>query len=467
MGQLSEADECWFKAYSLEPAKATPEEHINLGDNFLKQNQVTQAIRCYCHAIELNPNSNEAYQHLGNALKTQKKVQEEVASYRKIIEGSANIFGDLLKTVVVSFNPKTELPQNPETSTLRANGTANSLQLDSPISLEKLRVHLQQQETIPAVPQQLNTIAHPADSAPAVPKSADFLPQVKVVGSGFAADFQRQETADNCIQRAESYSAQKQFDRAIAECQRAIEIKPDAVAAYKLWGKILQVQGNTEEAIECYQKAVKIKSDDVQSHVNLGSLYAMNKQTAQAIACYQKAIAIQPNLAAAYRNLARVWMQDGKLEEANECWYEAFSLEPEKVSPLQHFKLGNILFKQGQITHAIACYRRAIELNPNLNAAYQNLAEALTKQGKLDEAAVCLQKAAALNGNSSISGSKAADTFARATQVNGNQNSRKPAAAVETGDAIASSAEVNNRGNNRSKSAENLTLSARPVLANL
>ncbi|TAE99891.1 MAG: tetratricopeptide repeat protein [Oscillatoriales cyanobacterium] len=56
MGQLSEADGCWFKAYSLEPAKATPEEHIQLGDNFLRQNQVTQAIRCYCHAIELNPN---------------------------------------------------------------------------------------------------------------------------------------------------------------------------------------------------------------------------------------------------------------------------------------------------------------------------------------------------------------------------------------------------------------------------
>jgi tetratricopeptide (TPR) repeat protein len=106
MGQLSEADECWFKAYSLEPAKATPEEHIHLGDNFLRQNQVTQAIRCYCHAIELNPNSNEAYQQLGNALKAQKKVQEEVASYRKIIERPANIFGDLFKTVVVSLNPK-------------------------------------------------------------------------------------------------------------------------------------------------------------------------------------------------------------------------------------------------------------------------------------------------------------------------------------------------------------------------
>ncbi|MEG4403688.1 tetratricopeptide repeat protein [Microcoleus sp. MON2_D5] len=460
IGQLSEADECWFKAYSLEPAKATPEEHIHLGDNFLRQNQVTQAIRCYCHAIELNPNSNAAYQQLGNALKAQKKVQEEVASYRKIIERPANIFGDLFKTVVVSLNPKSELPHNPQTSTLRANVAANSLQIDSTISAEKPRVQLQQPTTIPAVPQQLNTIAISENSAPATQNSAEVLSAVTVVDSGFTADFRQPETADDSIQRAESYYAQKQFEPAIAECKRAIEIKPDAVAAYKLWGKILQVQGNTEAAIECYKKAVQINSNEADIYVNLGTLYAMGKQLSPAIACYQRAIAIQPNLAPAYRNLARVWRQQGKQEEANECWYEAYSLEPEKVSPDQHFKLGNLLFKQGQITYAIACYRRAIELNPNLTAAYQNLAIALKKQGKLHEAAVCLEKAAALNNSGLVADHLARDTVAPATRVKGDRNTHKPAAAVEVGDAIASAAPANNLNNSHSKSAESLTLSA-------
>ena len=456
MGQLSEADGCWFKAYSLEPAKATPEEHIQLGDNFLRQNQVTQAIRCYCHAIELNPNFNQAYQQLGNALKAQRKLQEEVANYRKNNENQANISGDLLNTVVVGGNPKAELHQNPQTSTLQANIPANLLQLDSTSSAEQPRVQLQQQQTIPAVPQLLNTIANPANSAPAVPNSADVSPQVTVVDSGFATDLRRQDTADNCIQRAESYCAQKQFDRAIAECKRAIEIQPDAVAAYKLWGSLLQGRGNLAEAIECYQTTIKINSSDVQAHVNLGSLYAMKQQRQQAIACYQKAIALQPNLAAAYRNLARVWTQDGKLEEANECWYEAFSLEPEKVSPNHHFKLGNILFRQGKITQAIACYQRAIELNPNLNGVYQNLAKALTKEGKLDEAAVCLQKAVALNGNYSVS-SKAVDSVPAATGVSAHQNSRQTAA--ETGDTIVSSVEINNPA----KSAETPRLSAKAI----
>ncbi|WP_293346763.1 tetratricopeptide repeat protein [Microcoleus sp. CAWBG51] len=456
MGQLSEADGCWFKAYSLEPAKATPEEHIQLGDNFLRQNQVTQAIRCYCHAIELNPNFNQAYQQLGNALKAQRKLQEEVANYRKNNENQPNISGDLLNTVVVGGNPKAELHQNPQTSTLQANIPANLLQLDSTSSPEQPRVQLQQQQTIPAVPQLLNTIANPANSAPAVLNSADFSPQVTVVDSGFATDFRKQDTADNCIQRAESYFAQKQFDLAIAECQQAIELQPDGVAAYKLWGSVSQQQGNLAEAIECYQTVIKINSSDVQAYVNLGSLYAMKQQRQQAIACYQKAIALQPNLAAAYRNLARVWTQDGKLEEANECWYEAFSLEPEKVSPHHHFKLGNILFRQDKITQAIACYQRAIELNPNLNGVYQNLAKALTKEGRLDEAAVCLQKAVALNGNYSVS-SKAVDSVPAATGVSAHQNSRQTVA--ETGDTIVSSVEINNPA----KSGETLRLSAKAI----
>jgi tetratricopeptide (TPR) repeat protein len=141
----------------------------------------------------------------------------------------------------------------------------------------------------------------------------------------------------------------------------------------------LQVQGNTQEAIECYKKAVQINSNEADIYVNLGTLYAMRKQLSPAIACYQRAIAIQPNLAPAYRNLARVWRQQGKQEEANECWYEAYSLEPEKVSPDQHFKLGNLLFKQGQITYAIACYRRALELNPNFNCGLPKSGESVDK----------------------------------------------------------------------------------------
>ncbi|NJM60323.1 MAG: tetratricopeptide repeat protein [Oscillatoriales cyanobacterium RU_3_3] len=321
MGQLAEADECWFKAYSLEPDKATPEEHINLGDNFLKQNQVTQAIRCYCHAIELNPNSNQAYQHLGNALKVQKNLQEEVANYRKVIERPANIFGDLFKTVIVGFNAKNELPSHSKNPVLQGNTAANSLPIEPAIPAETPPVQSQQPTN---VTQQLNRSDRPANFAQAAGNSIDVVSQemagnsgftkdlqrqeTAVANSGFAEKFEHQETAKNCIQRAEAYCARKQFDRAITECRRAVEIQPEAVAAWKLWGNILQEQGNLPGAIECYQKAVKIKSYDAQAHLNLGSLYAINKQIPQAIAAYKKRFL--SNLI--YQQLIEIWLGCGR-----------------------------------------------------------------------------------------------------------------------------------------------------------
>ncbi len=429
MGQLSEADDCWFKAYSLEPAKATPEEHIHLGDNFLKQNQVTQAIRCYCHAIELNPSFNDAYQHLGIAIKVQKKLNEETATYRQIIERPANIFGDLFKTVILGLNGRSELPQQPK-STLSPNSTTNPLEVGSTISTEKPHVQLSS-EPIDIVASQLNAIALSTNSTPISQNSTDVLSPVTVIQSNLEPDSRKQEVADTCIQQAESYYHQKQFDQALFECKRAIEMKPDAVDAYKLCGKILQAQENTEGAIDCYKKALKIKFNDAEIQVNLGSLYAMRKQWSLAITCYQQAIAIQPTLTPAYRNLARVWTQAGKLEEANECWYEAYSLEPEKVPSQQHLKLGNSLFKQGQMTHAIICYRRAIELNPNFAGAYQNMGKALKQQGKLDEAALCFQRVAELNKNSLLNQHKSGSSIA-AAQVNSTSNGHAKSAEIVT-----------------------------------
>lgn len=59
-----------------------------------------------------------------------------------------------------------------------------------------------------------------------------------------------------------------------------------------------------------------------------------------------------------------------------------------------HFnQQGETYLSQGKLEEAIACYDRAIKLDPNLATAYQSLGEALKKQGKLEEATVYYQKA--------------------------------------------------------------------------
>jgi tetratricopeptide (TPR) repeat protein len=94
-------------------------------------------------------------------------------------------------------------------------------------------------------------------------------------------------------------------------------------------------------------------------------------------------------------------------------------LEPEKVAPGEHLNMGDAFFRQEKFPEAIACYDRAIKLNPNVATAYQNLGEALKKQGKLEEATAYYRKAIELNAAHARNGSEGQPTLAGASAPNG------------------------------------------------
>ncbi|NEQ35822.1 MAG: tetratricopeptide repeat protein [Okeania sp. SIO3I5] len=160
-----------------------------------------------------------------------------------------------------------------------------------------------------------------------------------------------------------------------------IAIPNDATTTYKTLGKMLQSQGQIEAAWQSYKKGLSVQPNDPEIYLNIGSLYAEQGQWTEAVQCYQKSLALKQNYADAYRKLATAWTQIGKQTEAYNCWYRAYTLEPEKATAEEHLILGNTLLRQNVIDKAISCYCRAIELNPNLSGAYENLGEALKLQG--------------------------------------------------------------------------------------
>ena len=63
-------------------------------------------------------------------------------------------------------------------------------------------------------------------------------------------------------------------------------------------------------------------------------------------------------------------------------------------------KVGNQLKREGKLTEAIANYRHALELNPNLSWLYYNLGDALEKQGNINQATTNYYHAINLNPHS-------------------------------------------------------------------
>ncbi|MDJ0567677.1 MAG: tetratricopeptide repeat protein [Pleurocapsa sp. MO_192.B19] len=141
-----------------------------------------------------------------------------------------------------------------------------------------------------------------------------------------------------------------------------------------------------EQAIAKYVEQIASSPQPAVVHANLGNLYAQQKRWREALTCYEQAIKINPDFAEAYRNLAKILTQLDEEQQAAEHLCQAFKLKPDSATAKQHYDLGQTLQSYNKPGRAIACYRRAIESQPDFLAAYQNLGNLLLQQGKEEHA---------------------------------------------------------------------------------
>jgi Flp pilus assembly protein TadD len=83
------------------------------------------------------------------------------------------------------------------------------------------------------------------------------------------------------------------------------------------------------------------------------------------------------------------------VDAAIACYRKAIELDPKDA--VAHGTLGNALLAKGQVDEAIASYRNAIELDPKNAKAHVNLGAALFHKGQVDEAIACCRKAIELD----------------------------------------------------------------------
>jgi tetratricopeptide (TPR) repeat protein len=102
-------------------------------------------------------------------------------------------------------------------------------------------------------------------------------------------------------------------------------------------------------------------------------------------------------LADAHTNLGNALDDQGKLAEAIAEFREAIRLQPNLTDV--HINLGNALRGQGKPEEAIAEFREAIRLQPNHPWAHYNLGNALRAEGKLAQAIAEFREAIRLQPN--------------------------------------------------------------------
>ena len=87
---------------------------------------------------------------------------------------------------------------------------------------------------------------------------------------------------------------------------------------------------------------------------------------------------------AAHYNLGVALASQGHLDDAVACYRRALLINP-RFAPAHH-NLGLALKLQGRIDEAIASYRRSLLINPRFELAHKNMGVVLQSQGRIDEA---------------------------------------------------------------------------------
>ena len=184
--------------------------------------------------------------------------------------------------------------------------------------------------------------------------------------------------------RGDAYSSEGQFDRAIADYTVAIELDPNNDTAYLNRGNAYDEKGEYNNAIADYTSAITLNPRLEDAYNNRGVVYNETHNYNRAIADYTRAIELAPNDSEAYYNRGRTYDNKGEYDNAMTDYNTALAMNPNY--PEAYSSRGYVYFEQGNYDASINDYTRAIELDPRSSTSYHYRGLAYQKLGQLGKA---------------------------------------------------------------------------------
>jgi len=158
-----------------------------------------------------------------------------------------------------------------------------------------------------------------------------------------------------------THDQEQHFDLALADYQRAAELKPDFYEARLNAGAMLGKLNRPKEALEAFNQARSLRAEDPKVHQNLGVILSMLGRLTEAEAAFDECIRLGGDAAA--------WFRRGLLKQVRAGWKdalpdfeEAARRQPQEAEYVFYcaLALGNL----GRQAESLTQLDRAIQLRP-------------------------------------------------------------------------------------------------------
>ena len=148
----------------------------------------------------------------------------------------------------------------------------------------------------------------------------------------------------------------------------------------------LSKQGRLSEAERLYRTVLESVPDDVDSLCNLGAILNQQGHFQNAATLLRKAVTLRPSVPLSQILLGNALAAMSQYDEAIACFERAVALDPEFEDQdhfaLAHYSLAGLLNSRGRYTEALTQLKRALSYKPNYPpaaTAYRQLSRALNE----------------------------------------------------------------------------------------
>jgi tetratricopeptide (TPR) repeat protein len=204
----------------------------------------------------------------------------------------------------------------------------------------------------------------------------------------------------NHYELASVYHRLQIFDKALLEYEKAIEAASENPEYYEGVGRLWRDWGTPTSGINYLQKALDLRSSYPEAWNTLGTIYDQLRNFSQAQRCYLNALVLNSELDFVYSNLSFSYLQTGEVQEAIYYGERAVQLNPnliqarnnlgaaygmadDFVRAIEQFKLigdeaeahnnlGVLLLKKQRNVEAMEEFKLAVRQKPFYRVAAQN-----------------------------------------------------------------------------------------------